>query len=80
MQQGIVMAKFRARIEQLTLKKSVERGSLITKDEIAQASGIPYSTLARLYSKPFKLMDADNVAKLQKYFACTLDELIEIVE
>ncbi|MEO8391501.1 MAG: helix-turn-helix transcriptional regulator [Chloroflexota bacterium] len=79
MQQGMVM-KFRARIEQLTLKKSVERGSLITKEEIAEGSGIPYSTLARLYNKPFKLMDADNVAKLQIYFGCTLDELIELID
>ena len=80
MEQGAIMAKFYARIEQLTLKKSAERGTLITKDEIAEASGVPYSTLARWYSKPFERMDADTVLKLQRYFDCTLDELIQVAE
>lgn len=80
MQDHTVMAKFRMRLEQLTLKKSAERGSLIDKRELAEASKVPYSTLVRLYSQKFDRMDADNVYKLKDYFKCTLDELIEVVE
>ncbi len=81
MEQGqFNMAKFRMRIEQLVLKKSAERGTLIDKRELAESTGVPYSTLARLYSQDFERMDAENVLKLKKYFNCTLDELIEVVE
>lgn len=80
MQGQITMAKFRARIEQLTLQKSTERGSLITQRELAEASGVPLTTLTRWYNKEFERMDADTVLKLMRYFNCTLDELIEVVD
>lgn len=73
------MAKFRARIEQLALTRSAAQGSLITQKEIAEASGVPLSTLTRWYNKEFDRIDADTVLKLKTYFGCTLDELIEIV-
>lgn len=80
MQGQPTMAKFRARIEQLTLKKSAERGTLITKQELSEKSGVPLTTLSRWYNSSFDRMDADTVLKLRDYFGCTLDDLIEIVE
>jgi transcriptional regulator with XRE-family HTH domain len=75
-----LMARFRARIEQLTLQKSAERGSRISQKELAEESGVPLPTLTRWYNKEFERIDADTVLKLKKYFGCTLDELIEVIE
>ena len=80
MQGQTIMAKFRARVEELTLKKGVKRGSRVTQKEVAEASGVPITTLSRLSNNPAARMDADTVLKLMRYFECTLDELIEVIE
>jgi DNA-binding Xre family transcriptional regulator len=74
------MAKFRAKVEELTLKKSAERGTRITQKELSEASGVPVTTLSRLNKKPAARIDADTVYSLLDYFDCTFEELFERVD
>lgn len=80
MQGNQTMAKFRARIEQLTIKKESEQGKRMTQKELAAASEVPIATLSRWSNHELDRIDADTVLRLQTYFKCSLDELIEIVE
>lgn len=80
MQAQAVMAKFRPKVEKLTLQKSTEQGSLITQRELAEKSGVPPTTLSRWYNKEFERMDADTAIKLMRYFNCTLDQLVDVVD
>lgn len=73
------MARFRARLKQLALQKSVERGDTLTQRDLAQESGVSLATVSRLYTNAFDRIDADTVARLTAYFGCTLNDLIEIV-
>ena len=74
------MAKFRLRIEELASKKSAEQGKRISQKDLAEQSGVAITTLSRWTNQRFERLDADLVMKLQRYFDCSLDELIEVIE
>lgn len=80
MQGQMLVATFRARLEKLSLQKSAERGKLISQKELAEEAGVSLATVSRWYNKDFDRIDADTVLRLMRYFNCTLNDLIEVVE
>ncbi len=76
------MARFRSRLRQLMLTKSVEVGKPISQTEVADEAKVSFSTVQR-WHKPeytFDRIDADTLSGLLTYFNCKFEDLIEIVD
>lgn len=78
---GVTMAaRFRANLKQLILNKGAQRGAPLTQREVAEESGVSLATISRWYRGEIDRIDADTVLRLTRYFACSINELIEVVE
>ena len=76
------MARFRSRLRQLMLQKSVAVGKPISQTEVADEAKVSFSTVQR-WHKPeytFDRIDADTLNGLLNYFECKFEDLIEIVD
>lgn len=76
------MARFRSRLRQLMLQKSLAENKPISQTEVAEEAKVSFSTVQR-WHKPeytFDRIDADTLAGLLKYFNCKFEDLIEVVD
>ncbi|MET0012436.1 MAG: helix-turn-helix transcriptional regulator [Sedimenticola sp.] len=52
----------------------------ITLDEVAKETGISRNTLSRIANSYGYNTTTDNLARLCKYFGCSIDQLLEYVD
>ncbi len=76
------MARFRSRLRQLMLAKSLEAGEHISQTTVAEKAEVSFSTVQRWHKPEYKFdrIDADTLKGLLTYFECKFEDLIEIVD
>lgn len=76
------MPRFRSRLRQLMLERSMKDGKQLSQTEVAEQARVAYATIQRWY-KPdytFDRVDADTLYGLRDFFKCSFDDLIERVD
>lgn len=73
------MASFRSHLRHLVLERSLRVGQNIPLTEIAEATGISWSTLQKWHDPTytFTRVDADTLYGLLEYFGCKFEDLLE---
>jgi len=76
------MTRFRARLKEKMLEKSVRLQKPLSQTEVAEQAGVSFATVQRWYKDgaTFDRIDANTLYGLLDYFGCTFDELIERIE
>jgi putative transcriptional regulator len=65
----------RFRIRELIAELAFHRGTRVTMDEVAQATGIHRATLSKIASSRGTNTTTDNLDRLCAYFGCTWADL-----
>lgn len=72
---------FRSNATKLLLEKSVKEGRRITQKEVARATNLTETTLVHWFSNdPMIQVRSKAVSALCKYFECTMNDLLVMVE
>jgi transcriptional regulator with XRE-family HTH domain len=74
------MARFKTRLKQLMLEKSVELGYPLTQKQVAEKTELSLPTISRWYKSEIDRIEPDTAARLTKFFGITFPELVELVD